>query len=106
MTEIIAFIYFIRKIKHIANEKGIEAKAWIWKFVFRWLLVEYGVMIVIMNLYNIEIVAGIEIEKILLIIIPSLGLALASAFYTIRQLKEQEDHIELDDNNQNFDHFR
>lgn len=105
MIEIVAFIYFIRKIRLISEEKGIEAKTWIWKLVLRWLAIDIGVMVGVMYLFDI----GMEDEKLFLAAIPAIVLALVSAFYTLNQLKEQKSNLMEDDfvkQDQNFDHFR
>lgn len=111
MIEIIAFVYFIYKIRLIASEKGIEAKPWIWKFIFRWLAVEVAVIAIAIYLFDISLTD----ERFMYAAVIALGLALISAFFTLNQLNEEEDILEDEEeqeveefnrNNQNFDHFR
>lgn len=105
MIEIFAFVYFIRKIRTIAEEKGIEAKAWIWKLVIRWLAIDIGVMVGVMYLFDISL----EDETFLLASLPAIALALVSAVYTVKQMREEEDQleeVEFEKQDENFDHFR
>lgn len=103
--DIIAIFYFIMKIVKISREKGIEAKSWIWKLLWRWFAIEVGIVMSIMYLFKITF----EDPRIIYAAIPALALALVSAIYTVNQLKAVKDEIEedtLEIEKPNLDHFR
>jgi len=105
MLDIIAFIFFSKKIRKIASEKEIEAKPWIWKLVFRWLGIEIGLIALAIVGFGVNI----EDESLVLVSLFAIALAFLSALFTLKQLKETANNTTIEEigrKEQNFDHFR
>ncbi len=105
MLDIIAFIFFSKKIRQLASEKEIEANPWIWKLVFRWLAIEIGFIAIAMIGFDVSI----EDESLILVSLFAIALAFLSALYTLKQLKEIPSNNKIEEigrKEQNFDHFR
>jgi len=102
MLEILAIIFFSKKIRTIAEEKNIPAKKWIIRLIVVWFSIEFAIA-----------VAGVVLfgeESILIIGLLALGMGVLSGFVTLNELKKQEtldDEIEyLGKREDKFDHFR
>jgi len=89
MIEIFAIVFFSKKIRTIAEQKNINPSKWIWRLILTW----FGVEILSVVLY--VVITGDDLENIVLIFIPAMALAAASAFYTVKQL-EKEPEVLLD----------
>ena len=102
MLEILAIIFFSKKIRTIAEEKNISAKKWIIRLIVVWFSIEFAIVL-----------AGVVLfgeDSILIIGLLALGMGVLSGFVTLNELKKQEtldDEIEdLGKREDKFDHFR
>ncbi|WP_299253819.1 hypothetical protein [uncultured Lacinutrix sp.] len=84
MLEILALGYFIKQIRKVAEEKGIEPKKWIIATVVSWFATE--ILIVVMAFLFLDI----DSDSILVVIIPALVTAAIVAYFILNTLKQKE----------------
>lgn len=84
MLEIFAIMYFSKQIRKVAEEKGIKPGKWVAATIISWFAVEIIVFVLAFAFF------GVDEDGILIVMIPALLLAAASAFIILEMLKKQE----------------
>lgn len=106
MIELLLIFYFSRKIRKLAEERGIIAGRWIAKLVIYWFVAELSVFAI--GIYFL----GQSEDTLLKLVVPALVAAIATAFFVINKLKaiEIEEDLTLDEfskqSEDDFKHFR
>ena len=83
MLEIFAIAYFIRQIKKVALQKGLKPNKWIAATIVSWFALEIIVFVIAFTVFNIND------DSILIIMLPAILTAAASAFLILQHLKKQ-----------------
>ncbi|EDM44804.1 hypothetical protein SCB49_14570 [unidentified eubacterium SCB49] len=84
MLEILALSFFIKKIKKIAEEKGIKPGKWIAATVISWFGLEILIFVIALTVF------GLDSDEILFVMFPAIIIAALSAFLILELLKKQE----------------
>ena len=102
MLEILAIIYFSKKIREICEEKNIVATKWIIRLIAIWFGIEILIVIIGIFLFGEN--------AMLLVGLVALMAGIASGFYNLNAVKDLEskaDEIEdLGKNEKDLDYFR